>query len=474
MFLRFNTGSLAAYLLISLISSNASSQVANNPRDETGKPAHSRSLEFEPQSPPLDMIPIRLLPCESDQEIGNAVPVLLRLVYEEGAFIEKYLPKMAEYSRLDVGDPRLDEIPFGYFAAQIRRAGLMSFADWEYPLRSSVPFVTLPDIGSQRSFVGRGMTIWIKQRLTQGDITAALEGIQAQLACSRHIAQSPILVCHLVAVATAEVGLENIEHFIQQPSAPNLYWSLALLPNQLIDPGPMVRWENNSLPRLLPALTDSMPEIGDVRWQIVAKEFASLMAELSDGSFGEDEASALVENTDQLAVPFLADELGFTAEQLQQMTEEERIMRWILTMHRRFSVTCESLLAMPLPMVLERWQEMEEWHDTFSQEMQIKAEQSPFSNIVVVRHGMISSYRFGRRVRLLQTVEALRDYAAKHDGALPDSLSQLELPVPIDPFTGELFEYHREGREATLQWADVPGSMVPQLQYIIRTREPGD
>ena len=51
----------------------------------------------------------------------------------------------------------------------------------------------------------------------------------------------------------------------------------------------------------------------------------------------------------------------------------------------------------------------------------------------------------------LQTIEALRDYAAAHDGRPPASLAALtETPAPIDPVTGKVFEYASEGDRATL------------------------
>jgi hypothetical protein len=44
----------------------------------------------------------------------------------------------------------------------------------------------------------------------------------------------------------------------------------------------------------------------------------------------------------------------------------------------------------------------------------------------------------------LRVVEALRHYAATHDGKLPDNLSRLsETPIANDPFTGKPFGYER-------------------------------
>src|SRR5437773_900928 len=50
-----------------------------------------------------------------------------------------------------------------------------------------------------------------------------------------------------------------------------------------------------------------------------------------------------------------------------------------------------------------------------------------------------------------EQVEALRIYAAAHEGKLPDKLDEItEVPVPFDPGTGKPFEYSRAYDTATL------------------------
>ncbi len=127
-----------------------------------------------------------LFPAEEEQESGNAVPVLLRMVFEKSEFMGGQYFKLRDYANLDVQDPKLSELQFDSFAKQIIRAGGMSRAEWEYPLRSDNPYtILLPDIQSQRQLVGQGMRAWVKQRLAKGDMDAALTGIKAQLGCAR-------------------------------------------------------------------------------------------------------------------------------------------------------------------------------------------------------------------------------------------------------------------------------------------------
>jgi hypothetical protein len=49
--------------------------------------------------------------------------------------------------------------------------------------------------------------------------------------------------------------------------------------------------------------------------------------------------------------------------------------------------------------------------------------------------------RLEQRIALLRHVEALRLYAAAHEGKLPAKLTEIDLPLPVDPFTGKPFRY---------------------------------
>ena len=53
--------------------------------------------------------------------------------------------------------------------------------------------------------------------------------------------------------------------------------------------------------------------------------------------------------------------------------------------------------------------------------------------------------RLEQRIALLRHVEALRLYAAEHDGTLPAKLSDISVPLPDDPFTGKPYNYQLDG-----------------------------
>jgi hypothetical protein len=66
--------------------------------------------------------------------------------------------------------------------------------------------------------------------------------------------------------------------------------------------------------------------------------------------------------------------------------------------------------------------------------------------------------RLEQRLALLRHVEALRLYAADHQGRWPETLTDVNVPLPVDPFTGKPFHYTREGDTAHLRGSPPPGA----------------
>ena len=58
-----------------------------------------------------------------------------------------------------------------------------------------------------------------------------------------------------------------------------------------------------------------------------------------------------------------------------------------------------------------------------------------------------------QRIAILRHVEALCMYAVRHHGTLPGSLEAVDVPLPVDPFTGKAFAYALDGTTARLRCA---------------------
>jgi hypothetical protein len=83
--------------------------------------------------------------------------------------------------------------------------------------------------------------------------------------------------------------------------------------------------------------------------------------------------------------------------------------------------------------------------------------------------------RNDRDLAALQACEAIRLYAAAHDGRLPERLSDMDVPVPANPITGQPFAYRRTGETAVLEVSGFPGDAQRwrSFQYEIKIAPKG-
>lgn len=78
--------------------------------------------------------------------------------------------------------------------------------------------------------------------------------------------------------------------------------------------------------------------------------------------------------------------------------------------------------------------------------------------------------RTNREMAALQTVEALRHYASTHRGRFPQTLAELDLPVPDDPTTGKPFVYRLEQGTAIIESTLKEGGAKEVMQYTLQWR----
>jgi hypothetical protein len=82
--------------------------------------------------------------------------------------------------------------------------------------------------------------------------------------------------------------------------------------------------------------------------------------------------------------------------------------------------------------------------------------------------------RLEQRIGLLRCIEALRLYAAEHNGKFPDKLDDCPVPVPPDAFTGKPFRYEVIDGTAHLRGSPPKGhekTPVYNLRYELTIRK---
>lgn len=405
--------------------------------------------------PALDSVTeTRLLPADTELKSGNAAVVMLRTIWEQQPYMQKVVPKFVELLELPYDDERIArELRFDGFQRQLRRAAYMRDAEWNYPLNEErMAMILLPDVQGFRDLAGRGMQLWIRQQIAAGNTDQAREGILVQLACARHVARTPILVIRFVADSIGQSGLDSAELLVQQADCPNLYWALAMLPDELGDTRAVVQWEARMVPGSLPSLSDPMPGIGDARWQAIWAEFSELMRFAETRNLTAEQRAELKSSILATARKRLA-EWKYDESQQAGMSEEEIVLRWVLMLNQRINAQVEAAISLPVPQAIKRLVQIEASVEDVRKK--VGASAVPFLDRPA--YAYIASQRFSRRVRQLQVVEAIRHYAAGHDGQLPRQLSDIDLHIPLDPLTLKPFQYEVVEGRGVLRTPTIPG-----------------
>jgi hypothetical protein len=345
----------------------------------------------------------------------------------------------------------------------MRRAAFMRDADWNYPLEDEpAASILLPDAQGLRSFISRGMPIWINQRIAAGDLDAAREGVLTMLACSRHVGRTRLFVTQLVATAMAGAALDRTECLISQAHCPNLHGSLALLPDTIGDCQAAMQMEAQMIERSLPTLRGGVPVSGNAKgWTAVMDEYLQLETDLAGGS------GFLIPNLGTLRLRLLGEARAAVARHAfapleGPISDDELAMSYILAKNASAHRRAEAALRLPPPDAIRTLVAIEAEDNAVS-----PRESRPWASFLRM---YLANAGFGRRVRMLEVIEALRDAAARNGGRFPASLADVPARVPPDPFTEKPFNYEpaADGLSARLSTTAIPGIDEP---YLVRIYE---
>ncbi len=413
-------------------------------------------MAIHPEPVPQRANEYRLLPSDPQLKDGNAAVVMLRMTYEQQAFMNDVVPKMRELVELDHDDPRIAaEFSFGKFYRQLARAAYLRDAQWHYPLNEQPLWgIGLPDAQSMRVFVDRGLKLHCGTLIAQGKLHEARDCLLVQIACARHVARTPILVNRLIAEAACSSAIERAELLIRQPNSPNLYWALAMLPDSIVDTSESLQWEAEGLVRSIPSLGGKFgyPPIGHKDWNGISETFSNLMVREMGKGMSELEAAALQVKLLMVAHKDFQERGKYDKATRDKMLPNELVMRWVLMINDDVHGEVEAAFSQPPPLAIARLQKLEKRVQKLMQETGAPA--TPFV------HSMLGIYfrvhAFDRSVKQLQVVEAIRDHASR-TGSLPMKLADMQLPCPKDPLTEKPFQYRVSNTQAFLSLPEIPG-----------------
>jgi hypothetical protein len=415
-------------------------------------------LTVQPAAAPKPALRYVLLPELKETNPGNPIQGYLKCFMEQEKF---FSDKEALERREKLLAMPLRELPakelqnYGGFALrQADWAARLDTPDWQILLRLKSDGVNtlIPDVQEMRKLAA-ALKVRFRAEVALRRFDDALGTARTMFALSRHLGEHPTFIGDLVGIAVAYVAVGPLEEMLEQPGCPNLYWALTNLPQPLVRLDLGAEGERTWLLPHFRDLDDRAPMSPEQLRRFVAemdrllrpdkeqpgKPFEGLRAWLDAREKDEGRVAAARRRLVEVGLP------------------EERVARFpadqviLLDEERAYEVRRDDLMKL---LNLPAWQ-MAALTDPAREDRAQEAALFGFEPAVSkVRRAQA---RLEQRIALLRHVEALRLYAAGHDGALPAKLSEFSVPLPEDPFTGKPFGYEVTGNTAHFRGSPPPG-----------------
>jgi hypothetical protein len=419
-------------------------------------------LTVQPAAAPKPALRYQLLPELKELNPGNPIQNYLKCFMEQQKF---FFDKEAFQRREKLLTMPLRELPaqelqnYGGFAlSQADWAARLDKPDWQILLKLKADGigVLLPDVQQLRA-LANALKVRFRAEVALGRFDDAVRTAKTMFAMSRHLSEHPTFIGELVGIAVAFVTFGPLEEMVEQPGSPNLYWALTNLPRPLVPLDMGVSGERVWILAELRDLVDDAPMSGDQLKRLITRLDKGLAngkpVKPGEGVQGWLDARTRDEGLLSAARRRLV-EVGLPEERLLKFPAEQVIL---LDEKREYDVRYdEQMKLMNLPM----WQSVALLDSKLKSLAAMRTKEpallaDPFlPSADKIRR---AQGRLEQRLALLRQIEALRLYAAEHDGKLPQTLAEVSVPLPDDPFTGKPFRYELVGNTAHLRGTPPPG-----------------
>lgn len=418
-------------------------------------PAIVVRMTVQPMAAPRPALKYQLLPELREINPGNPIHEYTRCFAEQHNF---WRTREAAANREKWQSMPLRELP----VKEIRQSygntpgrGPLSFADaaarletpdWQTLARLKRDGVgtLLPDVQGLRELAS-ALKVRFRVEIAERHFDDAIVTAKTMLALSRHFNEHPTLIGDLVGVAIATIALGTLDEMIEQPGCPNMFWALTDLPSPFIDLRKGLQGDRIMIEAEMPGLADREP-MTDAQVRKIVDRLQKIINGPSDPEGAvrqwiegrakdKQHISAARKRLVEALAP--ADAARFDSfpplqivlldAKLDYEIVRDDVMKALALPYWQARKILESIPPIPgnkqTPLVM-----------LLSSFDKVKKAQA----------------RLDQRIALLRCVEALRIYAAEHNGKLPVKLDDIPLPLTVDPATGKSFAYRVEDRTVHL------------------------
>lgn len=491
----FVTSCFAIAAIVGLVSQSRG-DVTYSPRDGE-KPSVIR-MTVTPAAEPVPALKYRLMPRDVDLKAGNAATFYYRAFMEMPRTMEGLRKKYNDDEELSkwestgpdalpIAQLPLDkvrdvakEIERPEIGGQVAEAMSRRDCDWQLGIEemrgTDVVSFLLPEFQASRE-VSRMLALRTRLAIAEKRYNDAIDIMRMNYRLARDTAATPFLVCGLIGIA--EVGITNgtAVDLIAAPDSPNLYWALTELPEPMIDMRKAARFELDFGPRLFPFIdhpesTDHSPQ----EWnRLFTRAFQDLKElgvpgmpqdDLQSGLFATGAALLGYQNAkDQLIAQ------GMDAERVEKMSVGQVMAIYTSRNYQQFADEWEKLWFVPFANS-QQFNEMVEDRLRDAHPLGGGKSREVFPIVSILMPAVYSTrnaqIRMERDIAALRVIEALRMYAAAHEGKLPSKLDAIDkVPVPLNPATSKPFSYRLDGATAILELPESDGVASNNCRYEI-------
>jgi hypothetical protein len=339
----------------------------------------------------------------------------------------------------------------------------------------------LPEVQQLRA-LGRLLAIRARWEIANGQHEQAVDTLRQGYQLAIDTGRPRTLISSLVGIAIASIMNEQVIELIQASESPNLYWALAELPRPLVDIRRALELELSWPEKIFPYLRDAeTTERSAEQWQALFREASAKITELSGVTgelpFGNELAMTGIMMHGYVRAKKRLAEQGFDEAELNKMPAMQVIAIYQSRVNRRIRDEIRKWSLLPHDQAWAGQEKSEAMlrSDGYFGVHSENGEVLPVASLLfpALSAARKAEARSWTSLNFLQTIEAIRMYAADHEGRLPDSLDDIRsVPVPRDPATMEAFTYERQGAEATLEIPPIPRrAPVGRWRVTIRIRE---
>jgi hypothetical protein len=441
-----------------------------------------------PAALPSPALKHRLLPDLRNQTTGNAAPVYedaigkLKPLQREPEEQPKWREQFSKWTGTPLRELPRDEVrkalePYKEILDLAEKAARREYCDWDLParLRKGGFSTLLPEVQFLRE-IGTLLSLRARLEIADGELTKAVRTLQTGLALAKQVGEQPTFINHLVGTAIAQLMLRQLEDFVQQPKAPNLYWALTDLPQPLIDQRKSFEGERIMMAAVFPGIGEAM-------------------ADPNAGPLTKEQVEACVNFLVGMRPGINLDEIQRKVRLTKYLTEHYEEHKKVLLDHGRPKDKVDAMPHVqvgimaemygyeqmvddqakwanePYYQVVDRLDQLDKARKQMSKGPSILPEGSFAELGPAVTPIIRARVRLQRKVDALRCLEAIRAYAAAHEGKLPGALDEIkDVPIPLDPATGKAFAYKVSGDKATLEAPAVgrdKQTAFPQVAYEI-------